>query len=154
MIIDKLMSPAIRLPLSGLTISTQTLVPPGDGQAGVIDLGVARNIGMMSKSNGPAWEINVRGATSAGAATMALQLITSASSGLGSPTTLFTTGVTTLANLVKFDQFFIVPDSDAVLRYIAWQAIVATAVFTGGTVSVEYVADMRRYRAYTAQGNR
>jgi hypothetical protein len=64
MIVDKLLSPAIMRSLNSLTVSTQTLVPPGAGQAGVIDLGVGRNLGLLSTPYGPGWDINVRGATS------------------------------------------------------------------------------------------
>lgn len=154
MIIDKLLSPAIRLALSTLTVSTQTLVPPGSGQSGVIDLQAARNNGLLGKPYGPGWDINVRGATSGGAATLNLQLITSAAANLSSPVTLFSTGVQALAALNKYDNFLTLPDSDAYLRYIAWQAVVGTAVFTGGTLSIEFTSDMRRWRAYPSQGNR
>lgn len=154
MIIDKLLSPAIRLALSTLTVSTQTLVPPGSGQSGVMDLQSARSNGLLAKPYGPGWDVNVRGATSGGAATLALNLITSAAPNLSSPVTLFSIPAQALAALNKFDQFVPLPDSDAYLRYIAWQAVVGTAVFTGGTLSIEFVSDMRRYRGYPSQGNR
>lgn len=154
MIIDKLLSPAIRLPLSGLAVATATLTPPGSGQSGVMDFGVARNNGLVSNPYGPAWDINVRGATSGGAATLTLNLITSALPNLSSPVTLFTTGVQALAALNKFDREAILPDTDTWLRYVAWQVVVGTAVFTGGTLSVEFVEQTRKYRAYPSQGNR
>ena len=154
MIIDKLLSPAIRLPLSGLAVATVILTPPGSGQSGIMDFGVARNNGLVTSPYGPAWDINVRGATSGGAATMNLNLLTSANANMSSPVTLFTTGVQALAALNKFDREVIVPDSDAWLRYVAWQIVVGGAVFTGGNLSIEFTEQTRKYRAYPSQGNR
>lgn len=154
MIIDKLLSPAIRRSLADFTVSTQTITPPGSGQSGVMDLGVARNIGLLSKPYGPGWDINFRGGTSGGAATAQLLLVTDDNAALSSPTTLYTSPSFTLAQTVKGDLFVPVPDLDTYERYLAWRIIVGTAVFTGGTLSIEYVADTRRYRAYPSQGNR
>jgi hypothetical protein len=67
---------------------------------------------------------------------------------------LFTVPAVTLANLAKFDLFVPVPETNLVERFIAWRAVVGGAVFTGGTLSIEYVANMRNWRAYPAQGNR
>lgn len=147
MIIDKLLSPAIQLSLDDLTVSTQTL-----GE--VMDFGVARNNGLLAKTYGPAWDINVRGATSGGAATLALALVTDDNAALSSATTLFSISAVALASLVKYDALVSVPDSDSWERYVAWRATVGTAVFTGGIISIEYVTDARRWRAYPAQGNR
>lgn len=146
MFIDKLLSPAIKLPLQGLTVSTQIL-------GTVMDFGVARANGLLATPYGPGWDINIRGATSGGAATLNLMLITSAAANMSSPTTLFSTGVQVLAALTKSDLFVPVPDSELYLRYVAWQATVGGAVFTGGTLSVEFAANARRFRAYQAQGN-
>lgn len=154
MIIDKLLSPAIRLPLSGLAVATAILTPPGSGQSGIMDFQVARNNGLIFSPFGPAWDINVRGATSGGAATLTLNLLTSAAANMSSPVTLFTTGALALAALNKFDREVIIPDTDQWLRYVAWQVTVGTAVFTGGTLSIEFAEQMRKYRAYPAQGNR
>lgn len=154
MIVDKLLSPAIKLALSTLTVSTQTLIPPGNGQSGVMDLGAARNIGLLSTPYGPGWDINVRGATSGGAATLSLILVTDDNAALSSPTTIYTVPVTALGSLNKFDLFVPIPDSNLFERFIAWRAIVGGAVFTGGTLSVEFAANVRNYRAYPAQGNR
>lgn len=154
MIIDKLLSPAIKAALSGFTVSTTTLIPPGSGQSGVMDMGAARNHGLASKPYGPGWDINFRGATSAGAATASLILVTDDNAALSSPTTLFTMPVTALASLVKYDQFVPMPDTNLYERYLAWRLIVGTAVFTGGTLSIEFMADVRNWRAYPSQGNR
>jgi hypothetical protein len=153
MIIDRIQSPAIKTALSTYTVSTQTV----GGAAGVEDLaptGLGRNMGLMSKPYGPGWRLAGRGATSGGAATAQLFLVTDDNAALSSPTTLFTSPVFTLANMVKMDLFVPVPDSDSYERYIAWRIAVGTAVFTGGTLSVEYVSDIRRWRAYPSQGNR
>lgn len=154
MIIDKLLSPAIKRALADFTVSTQTIVPPGNERAGVMDWGAARNNGLLANPYGPGWDINVRGATSVGAATLGLNLITSAAANLSSPVTLFTLTPQALAALNKFDLFVPMPETDTYLRYIAWQAVVGTAVFTGGTLSIEFVADARKWRAYPSQGNR
>jgi hypothetical protein len=153
MIIDKILSPAIKTALSGYTVSTQTV----GGAAGVQDTGptgLGRNHGLAAKPYGPGWRLAGRGATSGGAATATFTLVTDDNAALSSPTVLYTSPVFTLANMVKMDLFVPLPDTDAYERYIAWRIAVGTAVFTGGTLSVEYVADMRRWRAYPAQGNR
>jgi len=150
MIIDQLMSPAIKAALSAFTVSTQTV----GGAAKVLDLGVARNNGLLANPYGPGWDINFRGGTSGGAATAQLLLVTDDNAALSSATTLYTSPVYTLANTVKTDLFVPVPETDLWERYMAWRIIVGTAVFTGGTLSIEYVANVRKWRGYPAQGNR
>ena len=147
MIIDKLLSPAIELALSTLTVSTQTL-------GTVMDMGAARNHGLAVKPYGPGWRIASRGATSGGAATATFALVTDDNAALGTPTTLYTSPTYTLAQMVNTTLIVPIPDSDAYERYLAWRVIVGAFAFTGGTLSVEYAADMRRWRAYPAQGNR
>lgn len=147
MIIDKLLSPAIKLALSGLTVSTQTL-------GTVMDMGAARNHGLAVKPYGPGWRIASRGATSGGAATATFLLVTDDNAALSSPTTLYTSPTYTLAQMANTTLIVPIPDTDAYERYLAWRVTVGTAVFTGGTVSIEFAADMRRWRAYPAQGNR
>jgi hypothetical protein len=154
MIIDKLLSPAIKVALSTFAVATTTIVPPGSGQAGVMDFGAARNNGLLSKTYGPGWDINFRGGTSGGAATAQLLLVTDDNVALSSPTTLYTSAVFTLANTVKTDLFVPIIDTNLWERFVAWRLVVGTAVFTGGTLSVEFVADVRNWRAYPAQGNR
>jgi hypothetical protein len=149
-IIDALMSPAIKTALSTYSVSTQTV----GGAAKVADLGVNRNIGLISKPYGPGWDINIRSGTSGGAATAQLTLVTDDNTALSSPATLYTGPVYTLAQTVKTDLFLPVPDTDLWERYLAWRITVGTAVFTGGTLSIEYVADRRAWRGYLAQGNR
>lgn len=146
MIIDKLLSPAILLPLSSLTVSTQVI-------GSVMDWGQARNNGLLATPYGPGFDINVRNATSGGAATLTLQLVTDNNVSLSSPTVLFTTSALALAALNAYDSFVSLPETDSWERYVAWRAIVGTAVFTGGTLSIEFVANKRAWRAYPAQGN-
>lgn len=154
MIIDKLLSPAISRALSGYSVATTTVSPTG-GEAAVMDFGVARNNGLLMRTPGNGWEFRFRGATSGGAATAGLILVTSATSALGSPVTLYTSPVYTLAQLAAGVTTFVpMPDTNAWLRYAAWQIIVGTAVFTGGTMSIQYTANKRNWRAYPAQGNR
>ena len=147
MIIDKLTSPAIKKALADFTVSTQVI-------GSVMDWGAARDQGLLSLPYGPGWDLNVRGATSGGASTLNLQLVTATTPALSSPTVLFSTGATALASLVKFDQFLPLPQTNSWERYVAWRAVVGTAVFTGGTLSIEYVANARNWRGYPAQGNR
>lgn len=147
MIIDKLLSPAILLKLNTFTVATQVV-------GSVMDFGSVRNQGLLATPYGPGWDINVRGATSGGASTMALQLVTDDNSALSSPTILWSISAVTLANLNKYDNFLPVPESDLWERYVAFRAIVGTAVFTGGTLSIEYAAGKRNWKGYPAQGNR
>ena len=147
MIIDKLLSPVIKAPLSALTVSTQL--------AGtVMDFGAARNNGLLANTYGPGWDINVRGATSGGASTLGLQLVTDDNAALSSPTILWAATGITLANLAKYDLFLQPPNTNLWERFVAFRLIVGTAVFTGGTISIEFAANNRNWRAYPAQGNR
>lgn len=146
MIIDKLLSPAILLPLSGFTVSTQVI---GD----VMDWGAERNQGLLSTPYGPGFDINVRDATSGGAATLGLQLVTDDNEALSSATVLWTVTGIALASLDEYDLFVPLPETDTWERYVAWRAIVGTAVYTGGTISIEYVANRRAWRGYPSQGN-
>lgn len=151
MIIDQTLSPAIKTLLSAYAVSTQIV----GGASKVFDFGVARNNGLVGKSfSGHGWEINGRGATSGGAATATLTLVTDDNAALSSPTVLYTSPTFTLAQMVKMDLFVPMPDTDLFERYVAWRIAVATAVFTGGTLSVEYVADKRSWRGYPSTTNR
>lgn len=146
MIIDKLLSPAVELALSTFTVSTQVI---GD----VMDLGVARSNGLLSNPYGPGFDIKVRDATSGGAATLALQLVTDDNAALSSATVLYTVTGLALVTLDEYDLWVPLPDLDTYERYLAWRAVVGTAVYTGGTMSIQYVANKRRWRAYPSQGN-
>lgn len=150
MIIDQLMSPAIKTALSTYTVSTQIV----GGASKVFDMGSARNQGLFSTPYGPGFELNARGATSGGAATATLQLVTDDNAALSSPTILFASSTYTLAQMVKMDLWVPLPSTDLFERYLAWRIIVGTAVFTGGTLSIEYVGNNRNWRGYPAQGNR
>jgi len=55
--------------------------------------------------------------------------------------------------LVTYDLWVPLPNVTTWERYVGWRATVGTAVFTGGTLSIEYAANNRNYRAYPAQGN-
>jgi len=147
MIIDKLTSPATKLALSGLAVSTQTI---GAG----MDFGVARNNGLLANPYGPGYALRVTGATSGGAATLNLLFVTDDNLGLGSPTTLWSTGALALASLNDYSLFVPLPNTDAYEQFLGWRATVGTAVFTAGLLSVEYVADYRMWRAYNAENGR
>ncbi len=149
MFIDKLMSPAIDVALSTFTVSSNQLVGVS------LDLGELRNQGLIASTYGPGWVVTIKGATSEGAATIALRLVTSAAANLGTPTVLWSGTAIALATIAgKGTQFFIpVPESDAWLRYAGFQATVAVDTYDTGDISIEYVADSRKWRAYPAQGN-
>lgn len=150
MIIDKLMS-AVNVALSTLTTGSQTTL-----NSPVMDFGVNRNNGMLAKTYGAGFVVTVKGATSGGASTLTLRLVTSDAVGLTSPVVLWTGAAIPLADVAgKGKQFFVpMPDTNDWKRFAAFQAQAGTAVFTGGTVSVEYTADMRKWRAYPAENGR
>lgn len=147
MIIDRLLSTA-KVALTGLNTSTQvTLNSP------VLDFGVPANQGLMAASDGPGFVITIKGGTSGGASTLTLRLVTDDNVDLASPTVLETIGPIALADTVDNQIIVPIPATDAWERFAAWQAIAGTAVFTGGTVEVNYVANIRQWRAYPAQDN-
>ena len=150
MLIDQTLSPAIRTLLSTYTVSTQTV----GGVARVMDFTAARNNGLLAKSFGPGFEINARLATSGGAATATLTLVTDDNAALSSPATLYTSPTFTLAQMVKMDLFVPMPDTDLFERFLAWRIAVGVAVFTGGILSIEFVGDKRSWRGYPSTTNR
>ena len=149
MIIDKLLSPAIKVLLSTFTASANQLV----GTA--MDFGVARNNGLLSSSDGPGWLVSLKGATSAGASTAQVRLVTSATADLANPTVLWTSPSFALADIAGLGkQLWVeVPDTDDWKQYVGFQITVGTAVFTGGTISTQFAANKRKFRAYPVQGN-
>lgn len=148
MFIDKLLSPAISKALSSFTVSTQVI-------GSVMDFGEARNNGLLANTYGPGWVVTVKGATSGGASTINVQLVTDNVVGLASPTVLWQSGVLALTDVDNDGvQYFIpVPDTDNWEQFVAFRAVVGTAVFTGGTIDIEFVADKRKWRAYPATNN-
>lgn len=148
MIIDKLMSTNDGVALSSLTVSTQNLK--------VLDLGASRNNGRFTGTGRPGFVVTIKGATSGGASTINILLKTDDNPAMSSATTLHTGSALALAAVAGAGtQFFIpMPNSDSYERYLAIQATVGTAVFTGGTVEVEYVADYRQWRAYPSENGK
>lgn len=149
MIIDKLLSPAIKVLLSSFTASANQLVGAS------MDFGIARNNGLLSLSDGPGWLVSLKGATSAGASTAQVRLVTSASADLSSPTVLWTSASFALADIAGVGkQLWVeVPDTDEWKQFVGFQITVGSAVFTGGTISAQFAANKRKFRAYKAQGN-
>ena len=86
--------------------------------------------------------------------TLNLRLITSAAANLASPEVLWTGAALALADTVKNQLFIPVPNSNKWKRYASFQGQAGTAVFTGGTIKVDFVADARNWRAYPAVDNR
>ena len=147
MIADQLLG-TLKKNLSTLVVGTQlTLNDP------VLYFGVPANQGNFALNNG-GFVITVKGGTSGGASTLTLRLITSDAENLGTPTVLWTSPALTLADTVKKQLIVPVPVTDDWKRYAAFHALAGTAVFTGGTVVVDYVADIRRWRAYPAENGR
>lgn len=148
MITDQLMSSPANKALADLTVSTQSLA--------VLDLGAARNHGLFVGPSRPGFAVTIKGATSGGAATIAIVLKTDDNTAMSSATTLHTSATLALAAVAgKGTQFFIpMPESWSYEKYLAIQATVGTAVFTGGTVEVDYVADYRKWRAYPGENGR
>lgn len=141
--IDKLLSPLIKVALSSVASS---LTKIGE----TIDLGANRNNGVFPTANVAGWVVTLNGGASGGAATLTLEIVTSANADLSSPTVLATKTAIGLADTVK-NQFFIpVPQTNDWKRYLGVRAAYGTAAFTGGTVSVEFTDHYRNYRAYPA----
>lgn len=149
MIIDKLLSPAINVALSTLTTSAATI-------GTVMDFGEDRNHGLVATTYGPGWVVTVNGATSGGASTLNLSLVTSDAATLSSPTTLWSRSAIPLTDIDgEGQQFFVpVPSTNDWKRYVALRGNAGTAVFTGGELSFEFTSDFRNYRAYPAVNNR
>lgn len=81
-------------------------------------------------------------ATSGGAATMTVQLITSAAANLSSPTVLCSTAAIAVTSMVSGYQFrFGSIPPGITQRYLGIQFIVGTAVFTAGTLTAGLVLD-------------
>ena len=80
--------------------------------------------------------------TSAGAATVEVQLVTDSDSAISSPTVLWSSGAIPKASLVDKYCFGIVrlPKPEKVERYIAAQIIVGTAALTAGKFDI-YLTD-------------
>ena len=147
MLIDKLLSGVGKL--SDLTTGGWTTI----GE--VIDFGPPANQGLIATTYGPGWLAHAAGATSGGASTLSLRLITSAAEDLSAPEVLWTRTGIALADLADtFNEWIGVPFSDEWLRYVAFQGQAGTAVFTGGDVSLNYTANVRAWRAYPAETGR
>lgn len=147
MMIDRLMSPAIGKTLVGLTVSDQVL--------GSLDMGEPRNHGALFTPQRPGFVVTIKGATSGGAATAVIKLKTDDNAAMTSAATIYTSPTFALADLAgDGSQFFIeMPDTDLYEQFLAATIVVGGAVFTAGTVSVEYAAGNRNWRAYPSEPN-
>lgn len=148
MIVDKLLSPVTPQLLASLTVSTQLL-------GAVMDFSSIRDQGLLATPYGPGWQLDVNSGTSGGAATLQLQLVTDDNIALSSPAILWTGPAWTLANTAGLGQkvWLPLPDLTNYERYIAFRAIVGTAVFTAGNLNIEYVANKRRWKGYPSVKN-
>lgn len=96
--------------------------------------------------------------TSAGAATIQFQIITSAAAALTSPVVMATTPAIALAQLALGAQFFldVNPDVDdraaGVLRFLGAQYVIAGATTTAGTVTTDFVLDRQDGRRFHNSG--
>jgi hypothetical protein len=87
--------------------------------------------------------------TSAGAATVDVQLVESASADLSSPVVLASTGALALAALTAGAVLMDIPVPATELRYLGFQYVIGTATTTAGTVNAGLVKNSQ-----TAIGNR
>lgn len=104
----------------------------------VIDLGVARNVGMLGGGDELFLVITVdTTATSGGSATGAFNLVTDDNSSMSSPTVIRQGSAIAVATLVQGYQIaaFAMPNSDSYERYIAIQQTTAVAAFTAGKIN-------------------
>lgn len=147
MIIDKLLSPAIGLALSELTVSNNLI-------GASMDMGEARNNGLLAQPFG-GWRIRAKSATSGGAATGIFTLVTATDAALTSPVVLYTSPTYALASLAGNGLVLDVPipETDSWLQYAAWKMQVGTAVYTAGSLYIEFGANFRKWRAYPAVDN-
>lgn len=147
MLIDSLMSPARKLALNTGAAGNYDLGP-------AIDLDVARNNGVFSgQTVDPGFLLTVTtAATSGGAATLNVQLLTDDNAAMSSPVVLGEFGVKALAALTLGAQFFLeLPDTNLFERYIRFRQVTGVAAFTAGAVSVEFIANRRNWRAYPSK---
>src|SRR5438270_7395377 len=128
---------------SSLTFSVAQAVTATTFSTNTIDLGVARDIGVGEELN-----VLVRvgtAFTAAGAATLNIQLVTSANANLSSPTIIGQTDAIPKANLVVGAQILI-PIPESVInnlgqRYFGLQYTVGTGPMTAGTVDAYVLID-------------
>lgn len=135
-------------PTTGTTVSTNS-----------IDLGVAGTMppGFQARGNAP-HDLGT-GAfpgkllvqvdttfTSGGAGTLRVDLITSASANLGSPTILESTPALALATLVAGYQFRLALPVGITQRYLGVQYVIATADMTAGSITAGFLIDKQTTR--------
>jgi len=146
MMLDKQLMFEDALALSGLavatTVSTNTVDLWGSAAAAIPQGGtVPHDIGKGTKVELFGQVLTT--ATSGGAATLTVQLITSAAAALTSPTVIAQTMTAlALATLVAGYRFRFGSVPVGILqRYLGVQFVVGTAVYTGGTISVGLAMD-------------
>ena len=95
-------------------------------------------------------------ATSGGAATLTLQLITDDNSAMASPAVIFTTNAIAVATLVAGYRICAVAlpiEGITYERYLGIQQITGTAAFTAGKINAFLTKDVAKWRAYQDADN-
>lgn len=138
-------------PTTGTTVSTNTI---DLGVAGTPPPGfIARGTPKSDLGGGKKVFVDVRvvtTCTSGGSNTTQVQLITSASANLGSPTVIQSTAAIAVATLVAGYKFRLGPVpsfGNAQARYLGVQYVIATADLTAGAFDAELVVDSDSYTA-------
>lgn len=117
----------------------------------VIDLGVARSLG---GDQALYLVVNVdTTATSGGAATLQINLVTDDNAGLASPAVLASSRAIPLASLTAGATAFVIqlPQEGTLYeRYLGIQQVTGTAAFTAGKVNAFLTFDVANWKAYDA----
>lgn len=140
MIVDKLMQIAYKASIAEAAGTSLF----GD----ILDMSVARNNGLLSTDQ-PGFVITFTTAMVGAGASVQFTLVTDSDPALGSPTVLASSEVVaTAAGIVGKQLFIPLPDTDLYEQYIGAQQITTGATITAGAVSIEFVANKRKWRAY------
>jgi hypothetical protein len=119
----------------------------------VIDLGVTspqRNIGAGEKNLWLVIAVDTT-ATSGGAATLRIDLATSASADMSTPTSIVSTPTYAVANLTAGTRLMAValPSTSLYKRYIGIKQVTGTAAFTAGKIDAFITSGLQDFTAYS-----
>lgn len=140
MIVDKLMQIAYQASIAE-SIGTSLF-------GSILDMSDVRNNGLLSTDQ-PGFVITFTTPMAGAGASVQFTLVTDADPALGSPVVIASSEVVATAAGVVGKQLFIpLPDTDLYEQYIGAQQITTGAAITDGAVSIEFVANKRKWRAY------
>lgn len=141
MIADALLSATKAL--TGLTAAYATI-------GSVMDFGNPADQRELSGTADPGWVVTVEGQT--GGAGLGVRIISSAAEALSAPETMGEIASVTLSGGKAFATIPLAHGDW--LRYVAIQAKGSVTPFTDGTLKVQFVANLRNWRAYPAETGR